>query len=84
VISNREYKGNITLRDGEPAVVAGALSRSEQLSMTGLPGLGYLPGLNQVLTSNSKAVAEDELLIVITPRVISPPAGQTSEVWMAK
>jgi tetratricopeptide (TPR) repeat protein len=84
VISNREYKGNITLADGEPAVVAGTLSRSEQLSMTGLPGLGYVPGLNHVMTSNTKAVDDDELLIVITPHVTSPPTGQTTEVWLAK
>jgi Flp pilus assembly secretin CpaC len=84
VISNREYKGNITLADGEPAVVAGTLSRSEQLSMTGLPGLGYVPGLNHVMTSNTKAVDDDELLIVITPHMTSPPTGQTTEVWLAK
>src|SRR5439155_3745749 len=29
VISNREYKGSINLRDGEPAVVAGQVSRTE-------------------------------------------------------
>lgn len=84
VISNREYKGSITLMDGEPAVVAGALSRTEQRSMTGIPGLGYVPGLNHIMTSNTKEVDEDELLIVITPRVTSPPTGQTSEVWLTK
>ena len=28
VISNREYKGSISLSDGEPAVVAGEISRT--------------------------------------------------------
>ena len=84
VISNREYKGSITLMNGEPAVVAGSVSRSEQRSLNGIPGLGSVPGLNQVMTSNSKQLDEDELLVVITPRVISREQNQNAEVWMRK
>lgn len=84
VISNREYKGSIVLMDGEPAVVAGAVSHSEQRSLNGIPGLGAVPGLNQVMTSNSKENDEDELLIVITPRVINHELNQNAEVWMQK
>jgi general secretion pathway protein D len=84
VISNREYKGSITLKDGEPAVVAGAVTRTDQRSLTGIPGLGALPGLNQVMTSNTKEVDEDELLIVITPRVVNHEQRQNAEVWVQK
>jgi general secretion pathway protein D len=85
VISNREYKGSIVLKDSEPAVVAGSVSRSEQRSMNGIPGLGAVPGLNQVMVSNSKEVDEDELLVVITPRVISQGNQSAStEIWMAR
>jgi len=84
VISNREYKGSISLMDGEPAVVAGSVSRNETRSLTGLPGLGAVPGLNQVMTSNSKEMDEDELLVVITPRVVSREQNQNAEVWMRK
>src|SRR5207302_8788439 len=85
VISNREYKGSINLMDGEPAVVAGSVSHSEQRSMSGIPGLGAVPGLNKVMTTNSKQEDDDELLIVITPRVTSRGAReQSAEVWMTK
>jgi len=84
VISNREYKGSIVLMEGEPAVVAGAVTHSEQRSLNGIPGLGSVPGLNQVMTSNSKENDEDELLIVLTPRVISHEQIQNAEVWMQK
>ncbi len=84
VISNREYKGSIVLMDGEPAVVAGAVTHNEQRSLNGLPGLGSLPGLNQVMTSNSLENDEDELLIVITPRVVSHEQKQSAEIWMRK
>ncbi len=82
VIANREYKGSINLMDGEPAVVAGAVSRNEQRTLTGIPGFGTVPGLNQVMTSNTKEIDEDELLIVITPHVVMRPDNQNAEVWI--
>lgn len=84
VISNREYKGSINLMDGEPAVVAGSVSNSEQHSLSGIPGLGAVPGLNQAMVNNSKQTSEDELLIVITPRVVSREQNQNAEVWVRK
>ncbi len=85
VISNREFKGGITLMDSEPAVVAGSVSRSEIRSLSGLPGLGFIPILNKAFTKNSKQLEDDELLVVITPRVISNEARNSDyEVWMGK
>ena len=77
-------QGQHFLMNGEPAVVAGAVPHSEQCSLNGIPGLGAVPGLNQVMTSNSKQNDEDELLIVITPRVINHELNQNAEVWMQK
>ncbi len=84
VISNRQYKGSITLKNGEPAVVAGSISRTEQRSLSGIPGLGQFPGLNKVMATNNKEEDDDELLIVITPHVISAgEANPGSEIWMS-
>ncbi len=44
IINNREYTGSITLKDGEPAFVAGAVSHDEQRLLSGLPGLGEIRG----------------------------------------
>ena len=85
VISNREYKGSITLKNGEQAVVAGSLSRTEQRSLSGIPGMAQLPGLNKVVASNTASEDDDELLIVITPHVISQAEHDSdSEIWMRK
>ncbi len=83
VIANREFQGSMVLENGEPAVLAGAITHSETRSMTGIPGLGLLPGLNQALTTNSKQLEDDELLIVLTPRVVSRDTHASStEVWL--
>jgi len=84
VIGNREYKGSITLMDGEPAIVAGQVTHSETLAMNGIPGMGFVPGLNKITTTNSKQLEEDELLLVITPHISTRRMGQSSEVYLPK
>ena len=84
VISNREYKGSINLSDGEPAVVAGEVSRTDTLSMSGIPGLGALPGINQVMVNNTKQEDTDELMIIITPHVVANFDRATSEIWVSE
>jgi len=82
IISNREYTGSINLLDGEPAVVAGEVSQTETRSMGGIPGLGAVPGLNQVMVTNNKELDQDELLMVITPHVVTRPEGKNTLVWL--
>jgi len=84
VISNREYKGTITLNDGEPAFVAGEISRSDTLSMSGIPGLGAIPLLNKTMVDNTKQEDDDELMISITPHVLSNFSRQTPEIWLSQ
>jgi type II secretory pathway component GspD/PulD (secretin) len=84
VIGNREYKGTITLTDGESAVVAGEVSHSETRALSGIPGLGQVPGLNKITTTNSKQTDDSELLVVITPHITNRSLGQSSEVYIPK
>lgn len=84
VIANREYKGSIQLKDGEPAVVASSVSVTEELTMTGIPGIGSIPILNKIATSNSKMENDDELLVVITPHVVNLQAAGNAEVYLQR
>ena len=83
IISNREYKGTTMLREGESTVLMGSVSRTDTRSMTGLPGLASVPGLNKIVTSNSKEEDDDELLMVVTPYVVSNrDTSQMSDIWI--
>ena len=84
IIGNREYKGSINLQNGEPAVVAGQVSRSETRDLSGVPGLSQIPGLSKLTGTNSKQVQDDELLVVITPHITRRGMGQASEVYLPK
>jgi len=52
--------------------------------LSGIPGLGQVPGLNKVTATNSKQYEYDELLVVITPHITSRSMGQASEIYLPK
>jgi len=83
VISNQEYKGSINLKDGEPAAVAGEVTLTEQRSLAGIPGFGFLPGLNQIAAQNTRDDEQDELIIVVTPHVLANNERASSEIWLS-
>ena len=85
VIFNREYKGGILVKEGEPAVVAGMVTASDQRSLAGLPVFSRIPGLGVLTSQQSKQEEDDELLILITPYVVRGPERiEAPEIWMSK
>jgi general secretion pathway protein D len=83
VIANREYSGNLTLKDGDSGLVAGFISKQEVHTLTGIPGLASVPGLNYAASSIEKDEQDDDLLIVVTPYVLSTPTRGNNEIWLA-
>jgi Flp pilus assembly secretin CpaC len=69
ILNNRAYSGVVTLREGEAAAVVSQLDKSESRAVSGTPGIGEIPGLNN-LSNNDKQKDYSTLLIVITPRVV--------------
>ena len=72
-ITSRSYSGTITVHDGEQSVMMGLMTEQELRSIQGFPILSNLPGLKNVLSTNSKEHIHNELLIVITPHVVRKP-----------
>ncbi len=84
-ILNREYKGGILLKAGEPAVVAGMITKSDQRMLNGLPFFSNIPGFGVLTSQTSKQEENDELLILLTPYVVqSPERTDTPEIWIGK
>ena len=82
-LTSRSFKGNITVRDGEPSVIAGLITDQEAHSTKGYPGIGLLPAASSVLNQNSSDRPHNEILIVITPHVVSRPFHNkgTDTLW---
>ena len=82
-LTNRSYTGNITVMEGEPSVIMGAVTDQEARNMTGYPGIGQLPVLSAIISSNTRQRDHNQILVVITPHLIRKPFHETgaSTIW---
>ncbi len=72
-IITREYKGNITVKDGEAAVVTGSVTEQRSKTTQGYPAIGQIPVLNTFTNANTREVARQEILLVVTPHLLRKP-----------
>ena len=80
IINNREYKGTITVKDGESSVVTGLLTRADALSLTGYPFLSRVPAFTYAASEHDKNAMGEEVLVVITPHVVRVPENNSFAV----
>jgi pilus assembly protein CpaC len=66
------------LRDGQSFAIAGLLDNRVTEQLEKIPGIGDIPVLGKLFTSRSLNKSKDELLIIVTPRVVQPmQTGET-------
>lgn len=82
-ITNRQYTGTISLRDGETSVIAGSMDKSDTKTLSGMPWLSSLPGFGRAFSDNGRTTTADQLLILVTPHIISQkPTGESTEMTL--
>jgi general secretion pathway protein D len=72
-INERAFKGTVTLREGQLAVLAGMDSSSYSRTKNGLLGLAQIPGLSQVLAENTREKQTSRTLVIIKPTITRLP-----------
>ncbi|MCR4395661.1 MAG: tetratricopeptide repeat protein [Candidatus Saccharicenans sp.] len=70
IISTREVKNVIRLRDGETNLLAGLLRDEERKSLKGIAGLKNLPILGNLFSSTDRTVEQTDVILTITPHII--------------
>ncbi len=76
-IAEREFKGSVSLREGEWAVLAGMNVDTRSVTRNGLIGLSQIPGLGQVLSENTRDTQINDTLLLIKPTVTRLPMSDT-------
>lgn len=75
VIANRQFSSQVRLSEGETALISGVATQSEFQTRSGLAGLSRIPIIGRIFSGNTRQVDQNNLVLVIRPRVVRlPPA----------
>ncbi len=77
ILANRQFVSDITVGDGETALMISSLSKTEALAISGIPGLSELPGFQTATADRITEKDTSELVLLITPHVVRRRSGIT-------
>jgi type IV pilus assembly protein PilQ len=67
--------GNIRVRDGQTLILTGVISDTDVQAVTKWPILGDIPFIGQFFRSSNGDRSKNELVILVTPRIIDDTQG---------
>jgi len=71
-ITSRKMKTEVELADGQSFVVGGLLDNRDTETFEKIPFLGDIPILGKFFQSESKKKTNTELIVIVTPEIVSP------------
>ncbi|MFL1512778.1 type II secretion system secretin GspD [Pseudomonas prosekii] len=78
-ISTRSVSTQIAVQSGQTVLLGGLIKQDNAESTSSVPGLSSIPGLKWLFGTTSKSRDRTELIVLITPRVVTN-AGQARQV----
>ncbi|MCR6666815.1 MAG: general secretion pathway protein GspD [Methyloversatilis sp.] len=69
-VGTRSTATALRLKDGETQILAGLISDEERTSASRLPGLGHLPLIGKLFSSERGSNNKTEIVLLITPRIV--------------
>jgi len=73
IISQRKVEHEIRLKEGEVSILGGLISRVDTKTLNGWPGLARIPVMRYLFSTDNVERQEDDVLIVLTPRIVRMP-----------
>lgn len=70
IISQQKAEQTIRLKDGEVSILAGLVQRENSHSVSGTPGVGEVPLLKYLFSTQSTEAIKDELIFMLIPHVV--------------
>ncbi len=75
VLASRQFVSDVTVVDGQTALLVSSLNKTESAAVTGLPGLGELSGFQSTVSEKDAEVNSGELVLLITPHIVRRRSG---------
>ena len=85
IITTKEVKNVIRLKDGETSLLAGLLKDEERKTMRGIAGIKNLPIIGRLFSSTDQTIQQTEVILTITPYIIRPfkvSAQDKEPIWV--
>jgi general secretion pathway protein D len=73
IISQRKIDHEIRLKEGEANILGGLVEKTDTKSINGWPGVGKIPLLRYLFSEDTRSYEDDEILIILTPRIVRMP-----------
>jgi len=70
IIGQRSIEHTIQLKEGEPSILAGILTKEDNRTNSGTPGLAEIPLLKYLFGTQNKEVQQDEIVFVLIPHIV--------------
>ncbi|UPG87517.1 type II secretion system secretin GspD [Luteibacter aegosomatis] len=85
-ITQREVATQVAVQSGQTVLLGGMIQQNDVLSDTGIPGLNRIPIFGRLFGSTSRSRDRTELLVLITPKVITDgsDAKQVTDEYQRK
>jgi len=85
-IQQREVATQVAVQSGQTVLLGGLIKQQEGVADTGIPGLNRLPVVGRLFGSTARNRDRTELIVLITPRVISngEEAKQVTDEYQRK
>jgi general secretion pathway protein D len=80
IISQRKIEHDIRLKEGEASILGGLFERIDTKTLNGWPGLAHIPLLRYLFSSESTDHQQNEVLVVLIPRIVRLPALTPSDL----
>jgi pilus assembly protein CpaC len=71
-LSTRSFMTTVEMRESESLAIAGLIRTSLNNTSSKVPFLGDLPVIGTLFSKNTTAAQEQELILVVTPHLVSP------------
>ena len=73
VIGQNKIEHDIRLREGEASILGGLFTKTDSKTVNGWPGLAQIPLMKYLFADNKVDHAENDILIVLIPRIVRLP-----------
>ncbi len=70
IIGQNVVEQQIQLKEGEPSILAGLVTKADNRSSNGTPGLGEIPFFKYFFATQNKEVQENEIVFLLIPHIV--------------